>query len=344
MVVKEVAKKSATDRFLAAGLRAERQMHHYLDRAFRAPEDVCVLSDLRLVDGRDVAQIDHLILHRWGLVIVESKSVCGEIEVNEHGEWTRRFGGRVQGMPSPILQAQRQSELLRALLQRHAHRLRDRGLTGLIRRGFRSCPIDVFVAVSDEGRIRRSGTDPAEVKKADQVPGAIREIIERHRKGAKLLTVTGNPFSKDGAWELNLGEMWRIRDFLLERHRPLPNGRQIPRESAGLRPAVNGADPSDAGAMKGKPAPPGVQQPPAVIVVPAKLGPAPVPCCRWCGSTKLRWSTGRPSAPTTTAAPHAGKSPTPSGPVVPAGERPGCGRRAPDSPAGASRRPAALRK
>ena len=65
MVVKEVAKKTAADRFLAAGLHAERQMHRYLDRAFLAPEDVCVLSDLRLVDGRDVAQIDPLILHRW---------------------------------------------------------------------------------------------------------------------------------------------------------------------------------------------------------------------------------------------------------------------------------------
>lgn len=225
MVIKEVAKKTASDCWLAAGLRAERQIQHYLDRAFRAPEDIFVFNDLRLAEGGDVCQIDHLVLHRWGLVIVESKSVCGEIEVNEHGECPRRFGRRSQGMPSPILQAERQREFLRAVLQRHAERLRDRGLAGLVRREFSSCPTEVLVAVSDNGRIARKGHDPQALTKADQVPGAIQKIIERHRKGAKFLSLSAHPFSNDGMWELNMGEMRRIRDFLLQRHQRSPNGR-----------------------------------------------------------------------------------------------------------------------
>lgn len=205
---------SSNDRLLAAGFEAERQMHFYLSRAFGRKDDIMVFANLRFPTENDACQIDHLVMHRWGLVIVESKSVSGEIEVNEHEEWTRRSGGRVQGMPSPVLQARRQGQFLIGLLQDNREELR-RKVLGLLQGGFKSCPVDIFVAISDHGRIKRHGANPPELKKADQIPHEIEEMIKRYRKGSGLLR---GAFSNDTLWEMGLEEMVRVRDFLLERH------------------------------------------------------------------------------------------------------------------------------
>jgi len=40
----------------------------------------------------EVAEIDHLVLRRGGMVLIESRNVTGEVHVNEHGEWMRCAG------------------------------------------------------------------------------------------------------------------------------------------------------------------------------------------------------------------------------------------------------------
>ena len=116
---------------LQAGAEAERQMAHYLNRAFKQDPELHALHGLRLVDrgqpeqdgSPGVCQIDHLIVHRWGMFIIESKSVKEEVRVRGDGsggdEWSRLHRGSEVGMPSPIRQAMRQAEFLRAALQQH---------------------------------------------------------------------------------------------------------------------------------------------------------------------------------------------------------------------------------
>ena len=68
-------------------------MAHYLHRHFADDAEVHVLHDLRLRDpeqpeqtgdaGR--CQIDHLLIHRWGMFIIESKSVTSEVRVRPDG-------------------------------------------------------------------------------------------------------------------------------------------------------------------------------------------------------------------------------------------------------------------
>ena len=116
MIIKDRVETSPKDRFAAAGVQAERQVAHYLNRAFGDTADVCVFNDLRIVHDGEVAQIDHLLVHRSGMVIIESKSVCSEISVNRQGEFTRTYQGKRSGMASPIQQAKRQAALLRKLL------------------------------------------------------------------------------------------------------------------------------------------------------------------------------------------------------------------------------------
>ena len=228
-----------------AGAEAERQMAHYLHRKFKNDAAAYVLHGLRLEDRAQpeqdgspgACQIDHLIVHRWGMFIVESKSVTEEVRVRPDGsggdEWTRVYRGTESGMSSPIQQARRQSEFLRTILRRHAGELLGKVAVGLRtatkfvagtdQRGFKHAPIQLVIAVSDTGRIRRldGWQEPRKpfrvfVAKADLVPEKIAHELERHRKGANLLNV--RPTGDYGLWGMESSEVERVAGFLAELH------------------------------------------------------------------------------------------------------------------------------
>ena len=245
MIAKPYTNKALhLDRRQRAGAAAENQMAHYLHRAFKQDREVYVLHALRLEDAEQpeqdgspgVCQIDHLVVHRWGMFIVESKSVTHEVRVRSDGsggdEWSRVYRGEETGMASPIRQARRQAEFLRAFLQRHRERLLGRepvGLRTLARvvrgtdqRGFANVPIQLMIAVSDNGRIRRlNGWKEPEkpfrvfVSKADLIASKISEELERHRKGANLL---GKPQGEYGLWSMEEAEAAGVAEFLAARH------------------------------------------------------------------------------------------------------------------------------
>lgn len=235
MIVKTRDTTPVTNKFEQAGAAAEEQMAFYLRRAFADAEDIFVFNDLRLVDGEEPAQIDHLVLHPFGVCIIESKSICGEVEVNEHDEWIRKWGRQRSGMPSPIQQAKRQGELLQKILNDNREALRDKRLLGMVQAGFAHCPVKHIVAISDRGIIARKRTDPEELKKADQVCDCIKEEIARHCNGASLF----KPMDGDyGLWKLNADELARARDFLLARHTPCSKSRPAEPASPAPVPAV----------------------------------------------------------------------------------------------------------
>lgn len=227
-----------------AGAEAERQMAFYMHREFANDTALLVINDLRLVDpdqsehdGKPgVCQIDHLVLHKRGAFIVESKSVTDEVSVRDDGaggdEWTRRYRGREHGFPSPIQQARRQGEFLRAFLQRHREHLLGKLPTGLRtisklmagsdQRGFGNLPIQIIVAISDQGKIKRVNRwkEPTEpfrtfVSKADLVPAKIREEFGKHKSAGGLLSESKGEY---GLWSMRVEELPAVADFLVARH------------------------------------------------------------------------------------------------------------------------------
>lgn len=223
MIVKEREPSHSSDPRIRTGENAERQMAHYLKRAFGDASDVYVFNDLRLVLRDEVAQIDHLVVHRWGFAIVESKSVTGRLRVNDQLEFVRVFGHKQVGIPSPIEQARRQAMLLRDLLHDHRERLRDRKVLGLMQGGFRQALYDLHVAISDQGVIDRGRRRVPGLMKADQVPGIIAARIET---GARTTGLTGFILANEKqrkeapAWVMTRDEMIRVRRFLLDMHTP----------------------------------------------------------------------------------------------------------------------------
>lgn len=161
--------------------------------------------------------MDHLVLHKHGIIIIESKSVTSEIHINGELEFVRIFGRKRTGMASPIKQAQRQGDLLRKLLVDHKEKLRRKYLMGLKQGGFHYCPLQVLVAISDQGiikRPRKKGVLP-ELNKADQIVDRVDDIIKRHKHAAKLTSKIDGDW---GIYTFHPEETERIRAFLLEQH------------------------------------------------------------------------------------------------------------------------------
>jgi hypothetical protein len=181
-------------------------MAHYLRRFFGSSGEVDVLNYLRIEVAGEVAQMDHLVLHPYGLLIVESKSVSGSVQIKDDGQWIRWFAKQPQGMRSPVTQAKMQLMLLKELLNKT---VKQKGF-------FDQVAMDVAVAISDSGTIQwpAAGIVP-EVCKADQVPERILKRVELYRSS--------------GPGILSSEHRRVIADFLLGVHKPLA------RETVGLQ-------------------------------------------------------------------------------------------------------------
>ncbi len=285
MIVKELdAPVVSGDASKKAGRAAEEQMAFYLRRAFKEDADTRVLNGLRVEHDGEVAQIDHLVLHPFGLIIVESKSVTTTVRINAHGEWTRWCGGSSRGMPSPVLQAERQRDVLHTLLASRED-LHYHDLYG-----------DVVVAISDQGVIQRPrDLDLAAVAKADQVPSHIREQIAFYRlihsrdkgtgvQGLLSLAFSWLPSEYRATTTFNAAELDRLAAFLAECHRPYqPTTTHGQAPTADTPPRVSGAEPQAAR--------PAQRQTPVAEQQSQPRPPRVYRCCR-CGSERVEIAYG----------------------------------------------------
>jgi hypothetical protein len=208
----------AHDKLSEAGAKAEEQMAFYLKRAFRDDPEAWVFNDLRYeTDEGDSAQIDHLVLHRSGFILIESKSVTSKVRIHHNGEWERLWNSHWQGMPSPIKQVERQVDFLRTALEAYRDQLLGKIFFGHMQMKFRNVPFETLVAISDSGSIDRKGDFP-QVTKADLIPDRVREIIKRHKKARNLLSLNLDFKSSDGIFNFKDEEIESIRSWLTGYH------------------------------------------------------------------------------------------------------------------------------
>ncbi len=209
------------------GRKAEEQLAFYLKRKYHADKNFFVINDLRFPFLDSFVQIDHLIVSKYGLVIVESKSVTSKVRYNEKGEWFRLWDNHWVGMPNAVKQAERQGEALKELLNNNHTFLLDKYLFGRLQKTFAKMRIDHIVAVSDHGSICRQGEDiyVNNVCKAESVTDKIEEIFLACEKSAGLFSSDALP------WDMNETELEKVVDFLLKNHIPREeNKNTVPEE------------------------------------------------------------------------------------------------------------------
>jgi len=217
VILKEKEFTNSSDPRRKAGEEAEKQMAFYLQRAFRKRDDCFVINDLSITHDGEQAQIDHLIVSPYGLVIIESKSCHSTIIVDEFNRWARTFNGKPEGMQSPILQAEEQGRILKELLRSNTESLLGKMLIGSVQKGFGYCPFLVYVSVSDSGIIEQK-IDVPELHKSDEVAKIITGKLDEIKRKSDLLSPKFWLTSEVG-WRMKLEEARAVAEFLIAQHR-----------------------------------------------------------------------------------------------------------------------------
>lgn len=155
MILKDKTLQNTKSKTAIAGQEQEKNVAFYLKRAFKDHKQIFVINDFKFSFNDESAQIDHLIVYPFGFILIESKSITGEVKVNELGEWSRSYKGKWSGMPSPIKQLELQENLLRELL--HENRAKIIGkLFGIGQQTFGKRCWDNVCAISSNAIIDRT--------------------------------------------------------------------------------------------------------------------------------------------------------------------------------------------
>lgn len=175
-----------------AGQKQEQDIAFYLRREFKDHPQVFIINDYKFSFNDETAQIDHLIIHPYGFLIVESKSISGEVKVNELGEWSRSFKSKWSGMPSPIKQAELQQKLLKEFLHHNREDILGK-LLGFKQQSFGMRSWNIICAVSSNAIIERA-TIPKDVSdvvvKSEFLIDKIHKVMKLKSKMMKIINFT----------------------------------------------------------------------------------------------------------------------------------------------------------
>ena len=213
MIIKQTDELTSTDKFSRAGKSAENKMQFYLKRKFEDDPDIYVLNGIRIGYENDYAQIDHLLIYKYVMILIESKSVIGEVSYNDFGEWSRLWDSVRIGIPSPIEQAKMQSSFLKKYLESYGPKLpRTFGFP----RKYEELPVEILVAISDTAIIRRPKNLKLDnVCKADLIVNKILDILDNYDEKKGCFSSSIRPFI------MNRETIQEISLFLKEKHTPL---------------------------------------------------------------------------------------------------------------------------
>lgn len=200
MILKELDPFHGRSQEEIAGRIAQDRMAYHLRRFFGKSGEIDVLNFLRVGADSAVAHVDHLLLHPYGLLVVERESLHEQVRVRDDGQWLRIQGAEAVEMRSPITRAYLRALALKAFLDSN---VRQKGF-------FDGMELDILVAVPDTGRIEwPSSGQLAEVCNGDEVAERVNQRVQQCR----LLASTS------GA--LTAPERRRLAEFLCSLHRPL---------------------------------------------------------------------------------------------------------------------------
>jgi hypothetical protein len=210
MILKNKTIKPASTPTSSAGQKQELDVAFYLRRAFKDHEQIYVINDFKFTHNDETAQIDHLIVYKYGFILIESKSITGEVSVNKEGEWSRSYNGKWFGIPSPIKQVELQQKLLRKMLSDNKKQILGK-LLGLVQMDVGGFCWDAICAVSSNAIIDRSSMNKdvsEQLVKTEFLTDKLEDMM--NIKGA-----VSRFFSNDARPSFSIQELESITSFLL---------------------------------------------------------------------------------------------------------------------------------
>ena len=211
MILKEITSKNAISPTAKAGQEQETNVAFFLRRAFKDHSSIFVINDYKFTYNFETAQIDHLIVYPYGFILIESKSITGEVKVNSFSEWSRSFNNKWSGMPSPIKQVELQQKLLLELLYENREKILGK-LLGIKQQSFGFRCWNNICVVSSNAIIDRESM-PNDVSqqlvKSEFLVDKLNKIMNLKSVIGRFLTLT------DSRPKFSDAEMESITEFIM---------------------------------------------------------------------------------------------------------------------------------
>ncbi len=208
MILKELDPFEGRSQEAIAARIAQDRMAYHLRRYFGKSEEIDVLNHLRVRSGGAMAHVEHLMLHPYGLLVVDRENLQGHVAIKDDGQWQRvQDDGSRTEMRSPITRAYLRALSLKALLDQN---VKQKGF-------FDGLELDILVVVPDGARIDWPRQGPlVEVCFFEQVHERIKQRVMQCRHAASA------------SGPLNAAERQRLAIFLRSLHRPAVRGQPQP--------------------------------------------------------------------------------------------------------------------
>lgn len=179
-----------------------------LRNAFKNNEDVLLLNDVRMpFDEERTINVDHIVLHSYGITLISSRAIYGKIEVNYRGEWSRNIKGREIAMQNPIDLYKHVSKNLRENLTANIGELLTRGKGS--QRTFENMPIDVLFIQALKSSIIGTGINQSNIIFVEALTQSINRTFVAYKKREFQM------YGGLDTFKVSQSDMYAIANFLM---------------------------------------------------------------------------------------------------------------------------------
>ena len=99
-----------------SGYEAEKENAYYLDFELEKNKNLILLHDIRIEHDGRTAQFDHLLISRFGIELLETKSSKGTMTINNDGSLDLKNGKYTNTFPNPLEQSKRHAVVLKEFI------------------------------------------------------------------------------------------------------------------------------------------------------------------------------------------------------------------------------------
>ena len=99
-----------------SGYEAEKENAYYLNFELEKNKNLILLHDIRIEYGGRTAQFDHLLISRFGIELLETKSSKGVMTINNDGSLDLKNGKYINTFPNPLEQSKRHAVVLKEFI------------------------------------------------------------------------------------------------------------------------------------------------------------------------------------------------------------------------------------
>jgi len=180
-----------------------------LRNAFKNNEDVLLLNDIRMHFDEDrTVNVDHVVIHSYGITLISSRAIYGKIEVNYRGEWSRNVKGREIAMQNPVDLYKHVSKNLRIRLTENLDKLLTRNKGGSPRT-FENMPIDVLFIQALKSTIIGTGINQSNIIFVEALTQSINRTFVAYKKREFQM------YGGLDTFKISLSDMYAIANFLM---------------------------------------------------------------------------------------------------------------------------------